>query len=199
MKYERLGNRSNGSPSLFISIDFIMTHPPRPIPESYWVLPDRFLAGEYPGSWEDERTTKRIDSFLNAGLDTFIDLTKEGELPPYAGILSERAHAYSITAKHLRFSIGDFGIPSVEQMVRTLDALDTAIEEGHRIYVHCWGGVGRTGTTVGCYLVRHGNSGANALDQLADWWQGVPKHILHPRSPETNEQANFILAWKAGQ
>ena len=24
-----------------------------------------------------------------------------------------------------------------------------------RVYVHCWGGVGRTGTVVGCWLVRH--------------------------------------------
>ena len=173
MKHERLGNRSNGSPSFFISINFMMPHPPLPIPESYWVLPDKFLAGEYPGSWEEDRTAKRVDSFLNAGIDTFIDLTTEGELPPYAAILAERAHLYNITAKHLRFSIGDFGIPSVEQMVRTLDALDTAIVEGRKIYVHCWGGVGRTGTTVGCYLVRHGKSGADALNQLAAWQMNI--------------------------
>ena len=32
--------------------------------------------------------------------------------------------------------------------------------------MHCWGGVGRTGTTVGCWLVRHGRSGTEALAEL---------------------------------
>ena len=175
------------------------TDPPRPIPESYWVLPHKLLAGEYPGSWENERTTRRMDVFLNAGFNTFIDLTSDGELLPYADILAESARAYSIAVSHQRFSIGDFGIPSVEQMKRTLDAVDAAIEDGRKIYVHCWGGVGRTGTTVGCFLVRHGKTQEEALAQLADWWQHVPKHILHPRSPETDEQVQFIRDWKAGQ
>jgi len=173
--------------------------PPRPIPESYWVVPDRFLAGEYPGSWDQERTKQRMDLFLEAGFDTFIDLTAEGELPPYSPILSERAAYYNLPVTHQRFSIGDFGIPSVDQMKKTLDTLDAALRDSRKVFVHCWGGVGRTGTTVGCYLVRHGNTGEEALAQLSNWWQHVPKRNLHPRSPETDEQVKFILGWKAGQ
>jgi hypothetical protein len=172
---------------------------PRPIPESYWVISDRFLAGEYPGSWDHDRTIQRMDLFLEAGFDTFIDLTSEGELLPYAPILAERAAYYSILASHQRFSIGDFGVPSVEQMKKTLDTLDAALQDSRKVYVHCWGGVGRTGTTVGCYLARHGNTGEQALAQLAEWWQHVPKHNLHPRSPETDEQVKFILGWEKGQ
>ncbi|MBA3406233.1 MAG: dual specificity protein phosphatase family protein [Gemmatimonadaceae bacterium] len=39
---------------------------------------------------------------------------------------------------------------------------------GHSIYVHCWGGVGRTGTVVGCYIVRHGRTGDDALGEVND-------------------------------
>ncbi len=173
--------------------------PPRPIPESYWVTPGRFLAGEYPGSWDHERTTQRMDLFLEAGFVTFIDLTAEGELLPYAPILTERAAHYNLPVTYQRFSIGDFGTPSVEQMKKTLDTLDAALQDSRKVYIHCWGGVGRTGTTVGCYLVRHGKTGAESLAQLAEWWQHVPKHNLHPRSPETDEQVKFILSWMAGQ
>src|SRR5512137_1960512 len=141
----------------------MITTPLRPIPESYWVIPGRFLAGEYPGSWDQERTTQRMDRFLDAGFNTFIDLTAEGELLPYGPILAERAACYNLSASHQRFSIGDFGIPSVDQMKMTLDTLDMALQESRKVYVHCWGGVGRTGTTVGCYLVRHGKTGAEAL------------------------------------
>ena len=33
--------------------------------------------------------------------------------------------------------------------------------DGRKVYVHCWGGVGRTGTVVGCYLVRQGEREAD--------------------------------------
>jgi predicted protein tyrosine phosphatase len=84
-------------------------------------------------------------------------------------------------------------------MKKILDTLDQLLKDGRKIYIHCWGGVGRTGTTVGCYLIRHGKTGEEALAQLAVWWQHVPKHSLHPRSPETDEQVKFILDWKTGQ
>jgi hypothetical protein len=140
-----------------------------------------------------------MDLFLEAGFNTFIDLTAEGELLPYSPVLAERANYFSIPVSHQRFSIGDFGIPSVDQMKLTLDTLDAALQDSRKVYIHCWGGVGRTGTTVGCFLERHGKTGEEALAQLSNWWQQVPKHILHPRSPETDDQVKFIHNWKAGQ
>jgi hypothetical protein len=44
--------------------------------------------------------------------------------------------------------------------------------------------------------VRHGKTGQEALDQLAAWWQKIPKRSAHPRSPETDEQMKFVLNWK---
>jgi hypothetical protein len=69
------------------------------------------------------------------------------------------------------------------------------LQAGRKIYLHCWGGIGRTGTTVGCYLVRQGKSGAEALEQLAAWWRNVPKSRYFPRSPETDAQMDFVLHW----
>jgi Polymorphic toxin system, DSP-PTPase phosphatase len=173
--------------------------PPLPIPETYWVIPGQFLAGEYPGSWENERTRRRLDLFLEAGFNTFIDLTSEGELLPYNPILSERATIYGVAVTHQRLTIGDFTTPTVTQMKIILDVLDDSLKVGRKVYLHCWGGVGRTGTTVGCFLVRHGKTGEEALAQLASWWQHVPKRAQHPRSPETDEQVALIRDWKAGQ
>jgi predicted protein tyrosine phosphatase len=102
---------------------------------------------------------------------------------------------YEVHAQYYRFPIGDFGLPSPAQMKAILDQIDESLGAGRRIYLHCWGGIGRTGTTVGCYLVRHGLDGEQALRQLAEWWQAVPKSRIHPFSPETREQVNFVLAW----
>jgi polymorphic toxin system DSP-PTPase phosphatase-like protein len=167
----------------------------RPIRESYWVEPGQFLAGEYPGNFEEEPTRKRLDALLEAGFDTFIDLTNVNEMVPYAGILLEQASAYDLKVVHQRFPIGDFGLPTPQRMNDILNTIEERLQAGRRIYLHCWGGIGRTGTTVGCYLVRQGKTAEESLDQLSAWWQGVPKSQYHPRSPETQEQVKFIRSW----
>ena len=172
-----------------------MTQLHRPLPESYWVLPDHLLAGEYPGELEEERTRKRIDALIEAGFDRFIDLTNSNETRPYSNILQEEAKIYEVETVHLRFPIGDFGLPTPLQMNSILATIEHNLHAGHKIYLHCWGGIGRTGTTVGCYLVRLGKTGEEALDQLSIWWRSVPKSRYHQHSPETWEQMEFIRTW----
>jgi len=172
-----------------------MTEDKRPIAESYWVEPGRFLAGEYPGHFDAVQAQRRLDALIEAGFDTFIDLTKEGEVYPYSFFLKEQAGAYGLEVQYYRFPIGDFGLPSTGQMRAILDQIDESLSVGRKVYLHCWGGIGRTGTTVGCYLVRHGLSGEEALLQLAVWWRDVPKSRIHPHSPETSEQAAFVRSW----
>ena len=167
----------------------------RPIPESYWVIPGHLLAGEYPAQFDEHVTRRRLDTLIEAGFDMFIDLTKPNETVPYRTTLLEEAKVYGIEVVHQRFPIGDFGLPTPEQMNSILDTIAEGLQAGHKIYLHCWGGIGRTGTTVGCYLVRQGKTGAQALDQLSAWWRSVPKSRYYPRSPETAAQADFIRNW----
>jgi hypothetical protein len=157
--------------------------------------PGRLLAGEYPGKFDMELTRKRLDALIEAGIDTFIDLTKSNETVPYLNILLEEAKIYDTQVTHHRFPIGDFGLPTPKLMNELLDKIEASLEAKHKIYLHCWGGIGRTGTTVGCYLVRQGKTADEALDQLSAWWRTVPKSQYHPHSPETREQVNFIRTW----
>jgi len=174
----------------------VRTDSGRPIPESYWVLPDQFLAGESPGQFDEAQTDQRLDALLKAGFDTFIDLKHPDERASYVGLLKTRAHADGRKISYHNFPILDGGLPDRTEMLRTLDAIDSALSNGNKVYLHCWAGVGRTGTVVGCYLVRHGRTGLEALEQIARWWQDVPKRRYFPRSPETAEQGKFILAWR---
>ena len=167
----------------------------RPSSNSYWVIPGRFAAGEYPGALERGEATRQVKTLLNAGINYFIDLTRPGELDPYAGIAEEEARRLGSTVVHERHPIADASVPSPEQMARTLDAIDAALGAGKTVYVHCWGGVGRTGTVVGCWLVRQGRTGDEALEQLAEWWQGVEKIYRRPISPETSEQHEYVRGW----
>jgi len=167
----------------------------RPIPESYWVEPGHFLAGEYPGYAFGEQQRQHLDAFLDFGIDTFIDLTDPDELPSYLPALEAQAGYYGINLHYKRFTITDHSVPPPETMQAILDEIDSSLAAGRKVYVHCWGGIGRTGTTVGCYLVRHGHSGQQALAQLAEWWQGVPKSRMWPYTPETEQQMEYVLNW----
>ncbi len=170
---------------------------PRPIPESYWVISGQFLAGQYPGSLRgtEAATRQRLTAFLNAGFDTFFDLTHEDELSPYLSLLTEVAKDYQREIHYQRFSIGDRGLPTPEQMTGILDALDTGLSGDRIIYLHCQGGIGRTGTTVGCFLVRHGLAGKTALRRLNELYRVAKQSSIFPTSPETEEQIKFILNW----
>jgi hypothetical protein len=169
----------------------------KPIPTSYWVIPGSFLAGSYPISrFGDEASFHQsLSAFLEAGVNTFFDLTRPGELPDYLTCLQEEAARYGISANYLRIDIQDRSLPTHEQMTVLLDAIDAALAAGRMIYVHCWGGIGRTGMTVGCWLVRHGLTGEQALTRLNELYQTSEQSNLFPHSPETDAQGKFIQNW----
>ena len=167
------------------------------MPNTYWVVPGRFLAGEYPGATNPQQAASRLQTLLRAGIDHFFDLTQQRDrLEPYAEIAAREANRLGMSVTCARHPIRDMNLPrSPQDMTDILDAIDAALEEGGNVYVHCWGGVGRTGTVVGCWLVRHGMTGEGALDQIAEWWRGVEKSWYHPRSPQTHSQRAYIRHW----
>jgi protein-tyrosine phosphatase len=176
-------------------METVLVNPRIPFPDSFWVDPGRLLAGEYPGAPEEEMARKKLRSLLQSGVDFCIDLTEKGALVPYESWWRSEAADYLKEAGYLRMPIRDFGVPSADDMVRILDAIDQALEHGKTVYVHCWGGIGRTGTVIGCYLVRHGLTGEQALDRLAHLRVHVPD--ASRQSPETSEQAGLVLRWQA--
>ena len=167
-----------------------------PIPDSYWVIPGRLLAGEYPGAKDAAGAVLKLGRFRDAGITLFFDLTEAGEhgLRPYAPLLAE-AFGPNAKVKHRRFPIPDLGTPDVAQMAAIQESLTHYLAQDEVVYVHCYGGIGRTGTVIGCYLVEQGMDGAAALAQIAQWRQGTPDGWK--RSPETEEQWQRVRTWTA--
>ena len=155
-----------------------------PLPESYWVVPGRLLAGRCPGLHRDDDGARaELEALRGVGVGLIVDLTEGTEwgLPPYAGLVAAPVER--------RWSpIPDFGCPSVEGMREILDAIDAALAREANVYVHCYAGIGRTGTVVSCYLVRHGMDPVEAMETTSRW-RGI-------RSPQSVEQEDFVLGWR---
>ncbi len=166
-----------------------------PIVESYWAVENKLLVGEYPGNYYFETTRKRIEAFLEVGIRSFIDLTQPHELVSYEATLMEQANIYDLKVHYQRFAIRDHHIPSNETMKNILDAIDSEIENGYPVYVHCWGGVGRAGITAACYFIRHGLSSEQALQKVHNLYMTRPARY-YSTSPETQIQFEFVRNWK---
>ena len=72
--------------------------PDRPSANSYWVVPNRLAAGEYPGAWQPAQAATGLKSLLDAGIDHFIDLTEQGELLPYSDGLCKASASHAGSA-----------------------------------------------------------------------------------------------------
>jgi protein tyrosine/serine phosphatase len=160
------------------------------------VVEGKLLAGEYPGAYSDEAARAKLSLFLDAGIRTFVDLTEPIEpLRHYDDLLTRLAVERGITCQHLRFGITDRGVPSPELLAEVLATIQQEISEDRPVYVHCWGGIGRTGTVIGCWLVEDGLSGEDAIAQLADLRRDSADRDRP--SPEMDEQRQCICEWKA--
>lgn len=177
----------------------------KPFPRSYRVVPGRLYAGAYPGDPDESIMETKLASLLDCGIRRVVNLMEASEVDHHGRLFSdyteklrELAMERGGDASMARFSIRDVSIPSRALMKEILDHIDRNITEGLPTYVHCWGGKGRTGTVVGCYLARHGIAvGKDALETIKHL--RLPDARSHEPSPETREQCDMVVSWKVGE
>jgi hypothetical protein len=176
-----------------------------PFPRSYWVQPGRLLAGCYPGAPGHRELLRKLDGLLDAGIRAVINLMEPEEtdhqgraFSPYEDALSSLAVAQGVAMNCLRLPIPDQCVPTRETMRQILDAIDAFLERGLPTFIHCWGGKGRTGTVVGCWLARHGvATGDEALRMVQHLRRNDP--TANQPSPENRLQCAMVRNWQLGE
>ncbi|MBW2437187.1 MAG: dual specificity protein phosphatase family protein [Deltaproteobacteria bacterium] len=175
-----------------------------PFDQAYWVIPDRLMAGYYPGSALGQDGHAQLRALLRCGIRHFLNLMQPDEIRwynkpiiPYEAQTQAIARELGYEVSFDRLPIKDMGIPTRIDMARILDRIDHHIENGEPVYVHCLGGVGRTGTVIGCYLARHGYaSGRKVLELIQQLRRNTATRDRS--SPESKPQIDLVLSWVEG-
>ncbi len=176
-----------------------MTTPRIPFQTAYWVVPEKLLAGGYPGSSHPTNARQKLTGLLDAGIRHVIDLMEpqETELVPgsYGTLLRVLARERGIDVSINRHPIRDMDVPSPKRLREILDEIDGAVDAHRPVYLHCLAGIGRTGTVVGCYLIRHGLATRETVfDRIADLRKGTA--TADARSPEADAQRLVVKSWR---
>ncbi len=160
----------------------------KPIEYSYQVSRNVF-AGEHPLFDIYKSSIKgNIPTFLKFGITIFLDLTQSYEVPEYASFLPA-------DVQRISFPIRNCDVPSsVESVIGLFRRLELLMHEQPRakLYIHCHGGVGRTGTIVACYSTYFEHlSFEEALDKMRRQYAQSPRSRIM-NAPETKRQIEFI-------
>ena len=169
------------------------------IPQHYPVEEGKIYAGEYPGAKSSEYAEARLKHLIGKGIRTFVDLTASADgMVPYDDLLAKLGQETGFSLSRISMSIRDMSVPqSAAAMRAIMDAIRSSIEDSPAVYIHCWGGIGRTGTVVGCWLRECGHEAEAALEQVQDLYsRHMEKVLKNPESPQTREQRSYVRDWK---
>ena len=170
------------------------------IPQHYTIEEGKLYGGEYPGALTAAAAKDRLRSLIAMGVRTFIDLTAPADgMMPYEELFAELSSELGAPLRRINLPMPDMRVPPEATMRDIMDTIRKSIEQAPAVYVHCWGGIGRTGTVAGCWLRECGYDADAALARVQQLYSSqMAKARIHPEAPQTAEQRSYVRHWQPG-
>lgn len=119
---------------------------------------------------------KDIEYLDNQNIGLLVTLTAEKQLPA--------AWFEGTNVKNIRIPVVDYTTPTFEQVDTFIKKARKMHAKGKGVAVHCWGGIGRTGTFLASWFVAEKGMDADQAIKLI--------RQLRPHSVETPQQEQFV-------
>lgn len=133
--------------------------------DTWWIDEPRLLGSCNPMS--ADLTKLRADGF-----NVIVSLLEEDVQRPYY----DPARAQAMGYQRHNIPVGDFESPTVDQLVEFIDLLGRLPDDA-KIIVHCYAGIGRTGTFAAAYWIAKGLTPDDAVSRVR---QARPEAVQTP-------------------
>ncbi len=145
-----------------------------------WQIP-RVLAGtNRPEGLSD------LQSLHKEGVRVLVSLTEEPLGNEEVKYLKE-----TLKMRYFHFPVRDFKPPTKAQLEEFVELVRQCREEGTPVVVHCWAGVGRTGTFLAAYLISEGMSVNEAVDKVRSLFQPGYRGYNEPNEAQVDKLREF--------
>lgn len=141
----------------------------------HWLLPQKLAGTPWPGVVHDVRYD--LDVLRTVGITCLISLTESPFDPVLAAEFGLRCIASPMPDMHP---------PSFDQAVDLCRAIDHALSAGDVVAVHCYAGLGRTGTVLVAYALWCGRGQQTGAQALA------AARRIHPGWVQSQVQMDFL-------
>jgi protein-tyrosine phosphatase len=154
-------------------------------PDIYWI----------PGPWtgrlailgrprRDDWLRDEIEGWRDAGVQVIVSLLSEAETLEL-GLSDEAPLVRGCGLTFINFPIDDYSVPSSEEALqRLVNELESLLNEGQTVGIHCRAGVGRSSLVAACLLVNSGEDAELSFQRISNS-RGV-------RVPDTTEQRRWV-------
>jgi len=180
-----------------------------------WLVPGSVMLGRYPGQepsrvGTDAEARANLAPIVGGGVDVFVCLQDEippqGQWPearpvdgfmPYAPLVGALAPGRDV--EYLHFPIVDLGTADDARLRGIVRDVAERVRAGRTVYIHCWGGRGRTGTIAAC-LLKDLFPGEVAVEDALERLQfaydarGEGEGRVSPETPEQFDQVRRYYA-----